>query len=520
MKKRMKVSLSNTKLFTGNMGKLLPIAIYEALPDDTFNIRTNVLVRMAPLATPVMHPVRCRLFHYKVPFRLLWDSAEDFFTQGIDGNFSGTIPKVTLTEANRAVGGMPELMGLPPGPTSYKFAAWPIQAVNLIYNTDFRDPNLQPARLNPTGNGDFDSTTLDITLPSVNWNKDRFTTARVDPQTGADPLIPLSGEAIATGTSSLDVTLKSTLGINQITRRADNHNVYNSSAIASDASGLLEDSSGGVKEVIDPNGTLEVDLDGEEFPLEFDDLGTFVEDIRHGVALKRFRERIQRGGGRYRDYLKNFFGVNYSDKTLQNPQLIGTQQGMINFSEVLQTAPNSDEGTTDDNGVGNMKGHGIAYVKTKGFRHYVEEHSCIVTLMSIEPVAMYTQGIEKMWLKTFREDFYTKDFAQLGEEEVFNYEVYGNQTAPSDPFGRFGWQRKYYDYLSKLNSIGGEFRTTLNDWHMGRIFDANVALNSAFVTCDPTNRIFQATTAAQFYCRADHSVQVRRPMIPSRPGIL
>lgn len=513
--KRMKVSLSNTKLFSGNMGKLIPIGLYEVIPGDSFQHGTNLLIRMAPLATPVIHPVRVRTWQFFVPFRLLWDSWEPFITGGEHGNDSNTIPKVELAEADRAVGSLADYFGIPPGPTSYTFMAAPFQAYNLIKNKWFRDQDIENERLNPKGNGDFNSTTLDVTLGSVNWNKDRFTTARAEPQKGLPALIPLSEQTGPTVPATpLDKLYVKGLG-------------YGTSAVwdTGGSGNLHESGTPGTTDYNDYTGSVS-DLYAEEDPdladhpnirVETEDVGTLLEDIRYGAAVQRFRERMQRAGSRYVEYLKSSFGVRASDARLQNPELLATGFGKMQFSEVLQTSPNIDSGSSDAEGVGNMSGHGISLTRTNRYRRFFEEHGFVMTLMSIEPVAMYTEGLEKLWLKTFKEDFYDKDLALLGEEPVYNRELQSNHQLPDDVFG---YQRRYYDYLTKLNSIGGEFRTTLDDWHMARKLPDDVALNSTFLTCDPTNRIFQATSAAQFYCRADHSVQVRRAMIPSRPGIL
>lgn len=515
--KRMKVSLSNTKLFSGNMGKLIPIGLYEVIPGDTFQHGTNLLIRMAPLATPVMHSVRVRTWQFFVPFRLLWDSWEPFITGGEHGTNSNTIPKLQLAEADRAVGSLADYLGIPPGPSTYTFMAAPFQAYNLIWNKWFRSQDFQTELLNPKTNGDFNTTTLNATLQSVNWNKDRFTTAMQYPQKGTPALIPLTGEG-SIGSVSADVTLKSALGAPALIRTADTHDLSSNTTLgARTTTGALREASGGSGKdlVLDPNGTLEVDLEGTDVSLE--DVGTLLEDIRYGAAVQRFKERMQRAGSRYVEYLKSSFGVRASDARLQNPELLATGNGRMQFSEVLQTTPNLDDGSSDAEGVGQMSGHGIGLTRTNRYRRFFEEHGFVMTLMSMEPVAMYTEGLEKLWTKTFKEDFYDKDLALLGEEEIKNRELQSNHTTPD---GTFGWQRRYYDYLTKLNSIGGEFRTTLDDWHMARKLPADVALNPTFLTCDPTNRIYQATSAAQFYCRADHSVQVRRAMIPSRPGIL
>ena len=138
--KRHKHSLSHYRLLTGNVGDLLPIGLIEALPGDTFQQSTSLLIRVTPQLAPVMHPVSVRVHHWFIPNRLVYDDWEDFITGGEDGN-GPTNPYPTNSGSITTTGGeLTDFLGLP----SATYAAGalsllPIRAYNKVYNGDDRD---------------------------------------------------------------------------------------------------------------------------------------------------------------------------------------------------------------------------------------------------------------------------------------------------------------------------------------------------------------------------------------------
>ena len=175
------------------------------------------------------------------------------------------------------------------------------------------------------------------------------------------------------------------------------------------------------------------------------------------------------------EYLR-YLGVRSSDARLQRPEYLGGGKQTIQFSEVLQAA----EGT---NPVGSMKGHGLAAMRSNRYRKFFEEHGYVFSFISVKPKTIYAQGLPRTWNGRTKEDFYQKEFAHIGQQEVLNKEVYAAHTKPN---GTFGFQDRYDEYRRMESTIAGEFRTTLNFWHMARIFASDPALNADFVKSVPT----------------------------------
>lgn len=141
--KRSKFSLSNYKLFSCDMGELIPIGLTEVLPGDTIQHSTSALVRCSPLLAPVMHPVHVHIRHFFVPHRLIWDDWEDFITGGPDGMNTSEFPTMVLTDADNPVGGLGDYLGVPPAVGNVTVSALPFRAYALIWNEYFRDQDLQ-----------------------------------------------------------------------------------------------------------------------------------------------------------------------------------------------------------------------------------------------------------------------------------------------------------------------------------------------------------------------------------------
>lgn len=209
-------------------------------------------------------------------------------------------------------------------------------------------------------------------------------------------------------------------------------------------------------------------------------------------------------GSRYTEYLR-YLGVRSSDARLQRPEYLGGGKQTISFTEVLQTGTNFDANA----GVASLKGHGIAAMRSRRYRRFFEEHGVVISLMSLRPKTMYGNGNNRMWYKTTKEDYWQKELEHVGMQEVYNREVYAADTGPADVFG---YQDRYAEYRHLQSSVAGEFRdSTMNSWHLARIFASDVALNSDFVTCDPATRIYAASlTNHNIWCMINHSIQARR----------
>lgn len=505
--KRSKFSLSNYKLLSCKMGQLIPVTWFEALPGDTIQQATSALVRCAPLVTPVMHPVVVRFHHWFVPNRLLWANWQNYITGGPDGLNASLHPYInsnTLAGAsgnNAGVSTLSDYLGAPTAglAAATKLNALPWRAYAMIWNEFYRDEDLQTALTINTGDG-ADATTS-TALQNCSWEKDYLTSSRPWAVKGATVTMPL-------GTSA-PVTRVNNAANPMLVKVAGSNTNVTAGAPSVNASGQFISNTSQLAN-LDPQGSLIADLTGVT--------GVDINTVRHAFALQRFEEARARYGSRYTEYLR-YLGIRSSDARLQRPEYLGGGKNTIQFSEVLQTGGTSTGAAT---GVGTMAGHGIAAMRTNRYRRFFEEHGIVITLMSVRPKTMYTQRVKRAFIRGIdsafvgttgtKEDYWQRELQHIGQQGINGLEA-DPQTLQSVIFG---YQDRYDEYRREESSIAGQFRTTLNNWHLSRDFGSAPALNSTFVSSVPTQRVFADTSNDNLYVMARHNIQARRLL--SREG--
>lgn len=483
--KRSPFNLSYTNLASMDMGELIPIGLTEVLPGDTFDHATSALVRCSPLLSPVMHQVHVKIHHWYVPHRLVWDDFEDFITGGPSGMSTPTFPTITFGGGSgAAVGSLADYMGVPTGVNNYAVSALPFRAYALIFNEWYRDQDLQTELvIDKTDGAD---TTTSVALQNRCWEKDRYTSARPWEQKGPAVTIPLGLTAPVTRVSNASAWQVFDGGTNTPS---------NASPLAA-TTGTLTIAGAG-KSLGPGNPGLVADLSSAS--------AITVNLLREALALQRFEEARARYGSRYTEYLR-YLGVKSSDARLQRPEYLGGGKQTIQFSEVLQTA----EGT---NPVGELRGHGVAALRSNKYRRFFEEHGYVITLISVEPKTMYFQGSAPTLNRRVKEDFWQKELQHIGQVEIPNKEIY---AAHASPDGVFGYQDRYDEYRRSESRVSGEFRSSvLNFWHMARDFSSDPALNATFVKSVPTERTFAVPSEDVLYVMAKHSLRARRLVAPT-----
>ncbi len=477
MARRHKHSLSSYNLCTAEMGKLFPIQCLEVLPGDTIQCQTNALVRVTPLQAPVMHKVDIRIHHWNVPNRITANQNgrewEDFITGGPDGTDVSSPPQMVTTGIESD---LLDYLGLPTV-AGIDISEYPVRAFNFIFNEYYRDQDTVAERT---------STQTDV--PNIAWEKDYFTTCRPFSQRGPSISLPVGTRApVATDaadSSALAVTATSDDTLRQMDASA--------TSLA-----LSTTTSGSTTQELFADLSQATGIDAIEF--------------REFFALQRFAEARARYGARYTEYMR-YIGSNYKG-TLDRPEYLGGGTKSIDFSEVMQTAPDQVPGVAgvfshpQEYGVGDLYGHGIAAMRSNKFRRTIDEHGYIISVMSVRPKAIYSDGVERHWLKLDREDFFQKELEAIGQMEVLQNEVYG-ATGQKDTV--FGFQDRYEEYRYARPHICAEFRNVLDYWHMARIFGTAPSLNQQFTDCVPTKRIYNEQTQHPLWIMANNSVQARR----------
>lgn len=475
--KRFLHNCSHEVLTTFNQGEFVPVMLFDAIPNETIRLGSELLVRTQPLLAPMYAKCRAVISYYAVPNRLLQTDWDDFRTGGPNGDSTTEAPYVMSPAGTGfAVGSLADYLGVPTGVPNLKVSAFPFRAYNLIWNCYIRDKDLQPERAIGLGNG-LDTTT-DLSLANICWEKNNLTTARPTPQQGAAVSIPVVGSADVMGLGSISGTASQ--GAQNIRQSDGTVQAYNPTLGGS--AGDIRIALKGTSPNLFPNVTAE--LDGVSIP---------VEEMRLSNSIQRFKEAMMRfvGGGTLPEFYR-LFGVAPQDMRMQWPERLGGGESTIQFSEVLQTAEGTDP-------VGELRGHGIGVAKGRRVIYKTMEDCIIIGLVSVKPKTVYMQALAKTWSRFSRWDYFLPQLQNLGQQPVLNQEV---DASHAQPEGVFGYQDHNYAYRRIESRVSGEFRTTLNFWHMGIEYDTPPALNGDFVEAVPTDRVYAAGGAA-------HQLQVR-----------
>ena len=485
-------NLSHARLLTGDMGQLLPIGLMEALPGDTFRHSTSALIRLSPMAAPVMHKLAVRIHHFFVPHRLSWaDSCgkafEDFITGGKDGADNSTIPTLNTSGVKNDLF---DYYGLNPKVANIAVSALPIRAYNLIWNEYYRDQDLE--------------TELSVDQTNVQncaWQKDYFTAARPWAQKGPEITLPIAGTAPVTG---IGIGTANSMTVGQKTIKETGGGTGTYSSFADDTTSPPNVTIGGETGSADSHPAIYADLSQAE--------AASINDVRKAFALQRFAESRARYGSRYTEYLK-YLGVRHpSDARLRRPEFLGGGTVRVAISEVLQTA---NEATQQRFGVGDLYGHGVGAIRANSYVKFIQEHGYIISLLSVRPRAVYTQGIPRTWLRQTREDFYQRELEFIGQQEVQLNEIYADATSGEQTFG---YSDRYREYREEMSRVAAEFHEELNYWHLGRIFSEAPSLNQSMVSCKPSKRIFNEQTRHSLWIAVQHHMRARRLLSRSAYG--
>lgn len=489
-------NLSHEKKFTCEMGQLIPALALEVVPGDILNLGNQIVIRMAPLVAPVMHEINCYVHYFYVPYRLLWDDWEDFITGGPAGDLEPTFPTWDPTSGpQNAEGSLWDYFGFPIDivPTGMLPSAFLKYAYNLIYNEYYRDETL--------------ITEIDITanydVLNRAWEKDYFTSSLPWQQRGTAPAFPLSGTTSAEwDTTTIQGGAPS--GTVAVDNTTPDPTLYASTNVQA-RDNLLN--------ALNTN------------TVDFSDAITFnVADLRLAAQIQRWLERNARAGSRYTEFLKAHFGVSPRDERLDRPEYIGGSKSPLIISEVLQT---SETSATPQ---GTLAGHGINVDRAFAGKYRVSEYGIVLGLMSIMPRASYQQGINRMFLKETKYDFFFPEFANLSEQQVIRGELYVSDIE-SENNTLFGYQMRYAEMRQMPNIVCGAFRSSaaapLDTWHLCRDFDSAPALNQTFIECDsvtggaanPLKRIFAVPANPGFLVTFGNIIKAIRPLpVMAQPG--
>lgn len=536
--RRTKFDRSHVYKTTFDAGKLIPVFVDEVLPGDTSKLSVKYFSRLATPVKPIMDNIYLDWFFFFVPNRLVWEHWQNFCFEQDDPDDSTdyVCPTTSLIgksdDTLNGVGTLWDYFGLPTGlpNTISNINALPFRGVYLIWNEWFRDENLQKSVKIQKGDNNevFDGSRMSeqpewlqgnpesyLPCPPRGKRHDYFTSALPWTQKGPGVQISLSGNApvfapVSAGSMdpSVDgIVIANTADISSSKRYGYARGVANSGSFMNGYN----------------NNNAPSRSEAEQWQL-YANLGDLsavsINSLRTAFQMQKFYERLARGGSRYTEVLRSFFGVVSPDARLQRPEFLGSFTKMMNINPIAQTSSTND--TTPQ---GNLSAYGVTGAKFHGFTKSFVEHGYVFGFCCARADLTYQQGINRMWTRSTVYDWYWPTFAHLGEQAVLLKEIYATGDIQQDN-SVFGYQERYAEYRYKPSVICGKFRSNIKGnldlWHLSQYFATAPKLNPEFIEEDvPIKRIIAVPTEPQFLIDIGFKYTTVRPMpMFGTPGLV
>lgn len=531
-----------------NVGDLIPFYVDEVLPGDTFKVKTNKVVRLQTLLTPVMDNIYLDTYYFFVPNRLCWEHWKQLMGENTESAWlpvtEYSVPQVEAPSGGWNVGTIADYMGIPVGVDNLSVNAMQFRAYALICDQWFRDENLTDplnipltdATVTGVNTGNYITDVAKGGLPfKASKFHDYFTSCLPAPQKGPNVPLPVaagSGDYL-TVFAGKDVHPNpehyGLFGLGDLSGGSPDQKVRIDTSNSNQLKWINNVSAPEEHSYSKPYSFEPTNLYADPSGFQIT-VGT-INELRQAFQLQKLYERDARGGSRYIELLKSHFGVTSPDGRLQRPEYLGGNRVPINVNQVVQQSGSVNGQTAQ----GTVTGMSLTTDSHFDFSKSFVEHGFVIGVMVARYDHTYQQGLDRMWSRSDRFSYFWPVFSNIGEMAVTNKEIFCQGSSVLDKDGNivddkvFGYQEAWADYRYKPNRVTGEMRSayaqSLDLWHLGDDYATLPALSDSWIREDKSNvdRVLavKSSNSNQLFCDLYIQNQATRPMpMYSIPGLM
>lgn len=494
---------------TFDAGLLTPIFVEEALPGDTMALKMSAFARFATPIKPILDNMTFDVHFWSVPNRLVWTNWQRF---NGEQNNPGDSTEFEIPQVSTPTGfpsdSIYDYMGIPPLVANLSVSALPLRAYNLIWNEWYRAEDIQDSVAKLTNDGPDLLPNTTYKLLRRGKRHDYFSSALPSPQKGPAVTIPFSSNApvisdsVAPGPLDVPGT-----GVPHFLIGGNVNTELRSITSQAQAEWAQLGTSADAKWSVTEGTGLQADLQSV--------IATSINQIRQAFQIQKLYERDSRGGTRYTEILRSHFGVVSPDARLQRPEFLGGGQFNLNVVPVPMTQASESPTPTPETSQGNLAGFGTGSATGIGFTKSFVEHCTVIGLISARADLNYQQGLNRMWSRLTRWDFYWPALQAIGEQAILNKEIYAQGDANDDLV--FGYIPRYDEYRYKPSMTTSKMRSThplsLDVWHLAQEFSSLPTLSPTFIEENPpVGRVIAVPTEPHFMLDAFFQFNHARPL--------
>ncbi len=439
-------------IYTCNTGEIIPgFSTILINPGSTWRITTSILARLNTSKYPTIARGWIEYIWIYVPHMQVWDHWDNLMGENTESAWISSttysVPQIVIPEGTTITNGhLLDHFGWPTNQSDFTGGALELRAYLWACDQIARDQNIEEpfapdkddAPITYINDGDFKTGGKPY---QINRKADYFSTALPEPQKGPDVLLPLGVSA------PVNYTIGTTVR-QRIIGLGTNFDANKSHTMGQSINSMFQDGISNSDFNIDPTGTLQVDLTQAE--------RANINTLRDSITTQHIYEHDARSGTRAPEMLWARWGVEVDPLELGRPRILNMNRFPIEFNQVPQTSASSTESPQ-----GTLTAFGYTNNRSEEETFSFKYAGTLMCLVAIRFEHKYQQGMKQELQKKDRFDFWHPEFTGLGDQPIYDYEIYatGGASGTIQTQSIFGYAERGAEYKNYPSIVTGQVRS-------------------------------------------------------------